>query len=61
VAEGVRLPVDIGAIRREDPGRARLIQAHLADQFEAAFARDLAVIGVERDDDWFTYLFGEAR
>ena len=61
VAEGVRLPVEIGAIRREDPERARLIQAELADQFEAAFARGLAVIGVERDDLWFTYLLGDVR
>lgn len=61
VAEGVRLPLEIGAIRREDPERARGIQAELADQFDAAFARGLAVIGVERDDEWFTYLFGEAR
>jgi predicted GNAT superfamily acetyltransferase len=61
VAEGVRLPVDIGAIRREDPERARVIQAELADQFEAAFARGLAVIGVERDDEWFTYLLGGVR
>jgi len=61
VAEGVRLPADIGEIRREDPERARLIQAELADQFDSAFARGLAVIGVERDDNWFTYLMGEAR
>jgi predicted GNAT superfamily acetyltransferase len=61
VAEGVRLPVGIGAIRREDPERARVIQAQLADQFEAAFARGLAVIGIERDEEWFTYLMGEAR
>jgi predicted GNAT superfamily acetyltransferase len=61
VAEGVRLPVEIGAIRREDPERARMIQAELADQFEAAFTRGLAVIGVERDDLWFTYLLGDAR
>ena len=60
VAEGVRLPADIAAIRSGDPARARLIQAELADQFDAAFGRGLAVIGVERDDAWFTYLFGEA-
>ncbi len=59
VSEGVRLPIDIAAIRAGDPGRARMIQATLADQFEAAFARGLAVIGVERDDSWFTYLLGE--
>jgi len=61
VAEGVRLPVDIAAIRSEDPDRAREIQSELADQFEAAFARGLAVIGVERDDEWFTYLLGDLR
>ena len=61
VAEGVRLPVEIGAIRREDPERARVIQAELANQLEAAFARGLAVIGVERDDMWFTYLLGGVR
>jgi len=61
VVEGVRLPVDIRVIRNTDPERARLIQSELAGQFEAAFARGLAVIGVERDDTWFTYLFGELR
>jgi predicted GNAT superfamily acetyltransferase len=61
VAEGVRLPVAIGAIRRSDPDRARAIQSELADRFTAAFARGLAVIGVERDDEWFTYLFGEVQ
>lgn len=61
VAEGVRLPIEIGSIRRGDPERARTIQAQLAEQFEAAFGRGLAVIGVERDDDWFTYLMGDAR
>ena len=59
IAEGVRLPVDIAAIRSGDPARARMIQSELADQFEAAFNRGLAVIGVERDDSWFTYLLGE--
>jgi len=61
VCEGVRLPVDIAEIRGSDPMRARAIQNELADQFEAAFQRGLAVIGVERDDTWFTYLLGEAR
>jgi predicted GNAT superfamily acetyltransferase len=61
VIEGVRLPVDIAEIRGKDTGRARTIQTELADQFEAAFHRGLAVIGVERDDTWFTYLLGELR
>ena len=55
----MRLPIDITAIRGSDPARARMIQATLADQFEEAFAGGLAVIGVERDDSWFTYLLGE--
>jgi predicted GNAT superfamily acetyltransferase len=59
VMEGVRLPLDIADIRRNDPERARSIQSELAEQFEAAFARGLAVIGVERDDSDFTYLMGE--
>jgi predicted GNAT superfamily acetyltransferase len=58
VTEGVRLPADIAAIRSNDPVRARFIQSELADQLEAAFNRGLAVIGVERDDAWFTYLLG---
>lgn len=58
VCEGIRLPADIAAIRRDDPERARLLQSELADQMEAAFARGLAIIGVERDDTWFTYLAG---
>jgi len=59
VSEGIRLPTDIAAIRRDDPGRARAVQSELANQFEAAFARGLAVVGVERDDSWFTYLLGK--
>ena len=61
VVESARLPADIRAIRNTEPERARQIQSELAGQFEAAFGRGLAVIGVERDDVWFTYLFGEVR
>lgn len=61
VHERVRLPGDISELRRGNPDRAREIQSTLADQFEAAFARGLAVIGVERDDAWFTYLLGEVQ
>jgi len=59
ISEGVRLPADVSDIRRDDPDRARAIQCELANQLEAAFARGLAVIGVERDDTWVTYLLGE--
>jgi len=61
VHEGIRLPGDIAAIRRDNPDRAREIQSTLADKLEAAFERGLAVIGVERDDAWFTYLLSEVR
>ncbi len=58
VEEGIRLPIDIASIRTTDTDRARDIQTELANQFEAAFGRGLAVIGVERDDACFTYLLG---
>jgi predicted GNAT superfamily acetyltransferase len=60
IVEGIRLPVNIVMIRSEDPARAREIQAELGNQFEAAFGRGLAVVGVERDDSWFTYLLAQA-
>lgn len=60
IQEGIRLPANIAEIRRTDTERARILQTELAGQFEAAFARDLAVIGVECDEHWFTYLLGEA-
>ena len=59
VSEGIRLPADIAVIRQDDPVRARMLQSELANRFESAFARGLTVIGVERDDSWFTYLLGE--
>lgn len=59
VTERIRLNADIAEIRGRDPERALAIQSALADQFESAFSRGLAVIGVERDPDWFTYLLGE--
>jgi len=61
IVEGVRLPADIATIRATDPERARVVQSELAEQFESAFARGLAVTGIERDDAFFTYLLGEVR
>jgi predicted GNAT superfamily acetyltransferase len=58
VSEGIRLPMNFAGIRSHDPVRALAIQRELAEQFETAFRRGLAVIGVERDDTWFTYLLG---
>jgi predicted GNAT superfamily acetyltransferase len=59
IHEGIRLPANIAEIRAADPGRARAIQLELAEDFESAFAKKLAVIGVERDETWFTYLLGD--
>jgi predicted GNAT superfamily acetyltransferase len=59
VHEGIRLPANIAGIRRADPERARAIQLELAENFESAFVKGLAVIGVERDETWFTYLLGD--
>jgi predicted GNAT superfamily acetyltransferase len=59
VHEGIRLPANIAEIRGADPERARAIQVELAENFESAFAKGLAVIGVERDETWFTYLLGD--
>jgi predicted GNAT superfamily acetyltransferase len=59
VQEGIRLPAGIAEIRRADPERARAIQVELAGDFESAFAKGLAVIAVERDETWFTYLLGD--
>ena len=58
VAEKIELPANISDIRREDPDRARVIQAELADRFESCFARGLAVIGIEKNAERGTYLFG---
>ena len=59
VVERVDLPANISDIRCEDPDRARMIQADLADRFESCFERALAVIGIEKNAERGTYLFGE--
>ncbi len=58
VVERIDLPANISDIRRQDPDRARVIQAELADRFENCFARGLAVIGIEKNAERGTYLFG---
>jgi predicted GNAT superfamily acetyltransferase len=55
----IQVPAAIGEIRRTDPKRARAIQAEVSEQFEAAFDRGLAVVGVDRTPEWGTYLLGE--
>ncbi|HVW87519.1 MAG TPA: GNAT family N-acetyltransferase [Bryobacteraceae bacterium] len=59
ILERIRVPADIADIRRKDPKRARLIQEEMADQFESAFRRGLAVVNVDRTPEWGTYLLAE--
>ena len=56
IVERISLTNEIGEIRRTDPARAREIQADLADRLETAFAKELAVVGVERSAEASTYL-----
>jgi predicted GNAT superfamily acetyltransferase len=60
VADRVSVPANIAEIETAQPEDARKIQSQLADQLEAAFARGLAVVGVERNTDATVYLLGEA-
>jgi predicted GNAT superfamily acetyltransferase len=59
IAERIGVPADIADIHRDDPKRARALQAAMADRFDAAFGRGLAVVGVERTPEWGTYLLAE--
>lgn len=61
VAERIEIPANIGEIRRTDPKRTREIQARIADRFESAFERGLAVVGVERTPEFGAYLLGETE
>jgi len=55
----IAIPSDIGAIRANDPARARDIQQKTCEQFRAAFDRELAVIGFEKSEQAGTYLLGK--
>jgi len=54
----ISVPADIAAIRENEPSRAREIQLRISQEFDAAFERDLAVVGFERSDSAGTYLLG---
>jgi len=60
VVDRVLVPADIAEIRNGQPERARAIQAELAEKLETAFARGLAIVGVERNSHDTVYLLGEA-
>ena len=59
IVERIEVPGNIGEIRRTDPKRVRAIQAQIADRFEAAFDRGLAVAGVDRSPEAGTYLLAD--
>lgn len=54
----VSVPADIAEIRTKEPARAREIQLRISREFQAAFDRNLAVIGFDRSDSEGTYLLG---
>jgi predicted GNAT superfamily acetyltransferase len=59
IAERIGVPANIADIRRDDPKRARALQAEMANRFDVAFGRGLAVVGMERTPEWGTYLLAE--
>jgi predicted GNAT superfamily acetyltransferase len=59
IVASIQVPANIGELRRSHPKQARAIQAEISNQFENAFDRGLAVIGVERSPEYGTYLLGE--
>lgn len=56
VEERVEVPAGIDEIRKQDPQRARAIQASLGEQFQKHFSKGLAVVGVERSEATYSYL-----
>jgi predicted GNAT superfamily acetyltransferase len=55
----VPVPVEIAQLRADNPKRAKEIQARVSDGFEENLGLGRTVIGMERSDDFGTYLFGE--
>lgn len=55
----IEVPLGISKLRREDPTQAKVIQAGIAAQFEAAFRKKLTAFAVDRAEDQATYLLGE--
>lgn len=55
----IEVPTAIERLRREEPRRAKEIQAEVSRQFQEYFSRGLAVIGLEKTEDAGIYLLGE--
>ncbi len=54
----ISVPVGIGAMREQDPQRARELQAALGEDFDRQFRAGLAVIGFEKSAEAGTYRLG---
>lgn len=55
----ISVSAEIAQLRKDNPERAREIQASVGDQFESQFRAGLAVIGFEKQPGAGTYLLGE--
>ncbi len=55
----IALPVEIGALRKQDPQRAREIQISIGEQFATHFRAGLAVVGFEKSALAGAYLMGQ--
>lgn len=57
--ERIPVPADIGDWKASDPKRALAVQRELGRRCQDAFARGLAIVGVERGASEYEYLLGE--
>lgn len=58
IEASIAVPNDIGALRKQDPKRAREIQQGIGERFQKLFGMGLTVIGFERTDESGNYLLG---
>ncbi len=58
IAARIVVPIDIAALRVNEPNRAREVQQSVAEQFDEHFRQGLAVTGFERSATSGTYLLG---
>ena len=52
----IRVPIEIGEWKRQNPTRALSVQSSIAEQFDRHFRAGLAVTAFDRDEDSGTYL-----
>jgi predicted GNAT superfamily acetyltransferase len=56
IAARIEVPADIGEIKKQDPARAKAIQAAVSGQFDRYLSQGLAAVGFERGDAVSAYL-----